>query len=69
MSGAGQIIGYLTGTYSCTPHLSPWESFTSMLFWCSHACFRKGNPFQRPWVGSCLPLGNGPSEEAPVLTK
>ena len=32
-------------------------------------CFRKGDPFQGPKLGSCLTLGNELSEETHVLTK
>ena len=32
-------------------------------------CYRKGDPFQGPKLGSCLTLGNELSEETHVLTK
>ena len=32
-------------------------------------CWRKGDPFQGPKLGSCLTLGNELSEETYVLTK
>ena len=37
--------------------------------WSQHNCCRKGDPFQGPNLGSCLPLGNELSEETHMLTK
>ena len=38
------------------------------LLW-DHYCFRKGDTFQGPKLGSCLTLGNELSKETHVLTK
>ena len=40
------------------------EDYPSLSFYC-----RKGNPFQGPTVGSCLPLGIELSKETYVLTE